>query len=276
MSTYVSMIEGLGWTYVKTDSDGYDWYVSPDQDLVIELGASSTLIQFYVEPYEAPSPSNTFPSEQIQTLLFEYLGVTTEVPAYEGFTNYEVQDYFDYIGVIFVYFDGDASVEGYQQILESEGWTVTIDEEGHGFAYDSGETLQIDFQVMNEGESNQYFMMSIGQYIDQSYNYEGTEYPSEQVSRFLEEYCEGSEVVIPECSGTYYTCELYDSYGINLLINVTDAETTAYFEALVGAGFTFNGDYGDYYAYSNSYVHVDVDTSAGDGSALIWIYYAEY
>ena len=188
---------------------------------------------------EGPS----WPTEEIQALVYEATGSEVVVPAYEGASEYEmVPDYASLMGIAVIYCTTDAAdpVSDYTETLLAANWHVEEIEGGIG-AIDPSEEIMLEASYDPEFSSLDIYVSA--------YNPLPTEWPGEEFQALVYE-ATGSEVAVPAYEGgsTYQLAPDYASYfGLAVIYCYTDAEdpVSDYSETLLAANwYVEETDYG--------------------------------
>ena len=128
-TNYAAALEGAGWTSIGTNI-----YLSPAEDITVEIAVKSSWIEIYFGKYVAPAP--VWPADEVAALL--PAGTTDSLPAFEGEnTGFNVlNDEYGTAVKVSVAADTEAdAIAAYQATLQTAGYTELIPDSSGDMQY---------------------------------------------------------------------------------------------------------------------------------------------
>lgn len=260
LTAYTTILGTAGWT----DGAAENTFISPNEDILIELAAKSSWLEIYIRAYEKPAP--VWPADDIAEALGNE--VTDTLPAFEGECegfNFLSDAYGTAVMVTVGVGNEEAAITAYQTTLTTAGYELEID----GLYHSANDQIVVEVYVGTPGSIT----------IDFQVNPWEKEFPLTELNTFLETYNLGFQLTtaLPDAAGFGYLCQQTTMYGYNVfIITVMGNQLDAYNEALVplltAAGYTLDDDYSDEnnYCYLNDdWAEVDIQYSAAAGATRI-------
>ena len=253
--SYLDVLEDAGWTFLGNDSYGDPNYLSPNEQLNVNVWVNSAGTALYLDVTAYVAPVTEWPAEEIAAgLQSVFPGTTDTLPALDGANNYELSSS-SYGYTIKAYFSSEEledAKDAYIDVLEDAGWTFSHND-SWGDPYYISPNGQLEVNVWVSTYSNCVYL-SVYAYEEPTpveYDYETLA----ECAAYLEgEYnAGGQDTILTTLDCTVEGVNLYEGDdGIQVQAYVSDYEdlqdvVDAYGEALLAAGFTAGtpDEYGD-------------------------------
>ena len=256
LTAYTTILGTANWT----PGAGENTFISPNEDILIELAKGSTWLEIYIRAYE--KPTSVWPAESVAAALGEE--VTDTLPAFEGECegfNFLSDAYGTAVMVTVGEGNEEAAITAYQATLTTAGYTFNEEDQYYHSAND-----QIIVEVY-EGTSGSITIAFMA-------NPHTSEFPLNKVNAFLNEYDLGFTLTqgLPDASGDGYTLSIGSYYGYHYMVvtvngNQLDSYVAALTPIVTGAGYELNEEYSDetFYDFVNEDEHeVQIEYNADD------------
>ena len=236
VADYLEQLEEAGWKENGVSTYGDPYYLSPNEEIIVNIYGMSGYLVIMFAPYEAPAePLTEWPAEEIA----EYLGEDIEdvLPPFEGeslgYTFYEE-------GQLDIQFSEEDDLESirdsYLETLEKAGW-IFLGNDNYG---------DPNYLSPNAEYYINIWLTTSHKLIIDFYSYEPIEWPADEVDELFSDY----ETTLPAYEGLILDylvdpAKEYDSLdGVAMfLLPNTEAENAIqnYGEILLDAGFEYLG-----------------------------------
>ena len=247
---YAEVLLKAGWTLIDDDT-----YLSPDEDIIVELYFDSYYgcLEVLFDAYEAPEPLAEWPTEEVAKINANATNDT--LPAYTGTNNgFYFIDNSNGSAVVVLVDEGneDDAKAAYMQILLDAGYTYDSDEECY-----FSENYEIVVRISDGAPGSFTIEFACIALLDA--------FPVDKINEFLEDYDLGftfdDGTVFPG-EQFYFEEDVYNFYGyeyhyanVYIMGDYFDEYTTLLEGIILDAGYEFyTSTFGDDY-YSNDDYH---------------------
>ena len=150
-SKYYDVLVDAGW-YAEATEEGVA-AIDPSEEIMLQATYDPEYGSFdiYVGAYN-PLPTE-WPTEDVQALVYEATGSEVVVPAFEGASEYELNESGVGSGEAYIYcYTEDAeAATAYEEVLVAAGWELFVDEEWYGTcAIDPSGELVVSYEYAEE------------------------------------------------------------------------------------------------------------------------------
>jgi hypothetical protein len=232
LTAYTAILGEAGWTAGLAENQ----FISPNEDILIELNKYTSFIEICIRAYEKPAP--VWPAEDVAEALGDK--ITDTLPAFEGECegfNFLSDAYGTAVLVTVGEGNEAAAIESYEATLAAANWTTDED-----YWYSPNEEIIVEVYVGTAGSITIAFMA----------NPVSKDFPMEALNDFLTTYDFGFEFTeaLPDAAGEGYMFQVnyssyYDlHYGV-LAVSGNQLEAwAAILQPLVeAAGYLYDPDY---------------------------------
>ena len=246
LAAYTTILGTANWTPGAAENT----FISPNEDILIELAAKSSWLEIYIRAYEKPAP--VWPAESVAAALGDE--VTDTLPAFEGECegfNFLSDAYGTAVMVTVGEGNEEAAITAYQGTLTTAGYKFNEEDE---YYYSANNQILVDVYKGTSGSITIAFMA----------NPHSSEFPLNKVNAFLTEYDLGFTLTqgLPDASGEGYTLTtgVYYSYHY-MVVTVNGNQLDSYVAALTpivtAAGYELDEENSDetFYDFVNEDYH---------------------